>query len=103
MQKCTCCGQSFSWKEVWKANAFLYSPLTCKNCGTEHTVTFWTRLIMGVFIATLLTMINVFLNRYHLAVRYQIIFVCVYLVLMIVLFPYLARYKRSKNNTNEHS
>ncbi|MCM3004104.1 TIGR04104 family putative zinc finger protein [Priestia koreensis] len=103
MQKCTCCGQSFSWKEVCKASAFLYSPLTCKNCGTEHTITVWTRLLMGLFISIPMTSIIFFLDRYHLSIGYQIISIFLYLVLITLFFPYLARYKRSKNNTNEHS
>lgn len=44
MQKCDHCHTPFSWSEIYQSFVWTYNAIECRNCGTEHGITFLGRL-----------------------------------------------------------
>lgn len=91
---CKCCRYEFTWKEVQKAIRWTYKPLICKKCGTKHVVTKKTQNFFGIPLIILCGAVGVS----NIPVIIGASLLTIIIILAILLFPYIAKYKIKEEN-----
>jgi len=90
MQKCKKCSQQFGWKSIIKSIWLrLYAPIICDKCNTKHYADFSTKLIVAFSLY-----IPVLINKYvyNIFGYYSIIIYIIWIVAMICITPFIAKY-----------
>ncbi|MHC0038765.1 TIGR04104 family putative zinc finger protein [Pseudoneobacillus sp. C159] len=95
IQKCDNCGYQFTWMEIQKVSRVNYKPLVCCKCGTKHNVSIQTRLTLGLSTGIMVAISLFYLNNVSFGLG--ILFVILFSLAVIILFPYFARFKAYKN------
>lgn len=95
MQKCEKCSNQFGWKSIIKSIWLrLYAPIVCDSCGTKHYANFTSKLIVAFSLY-----VPVLVNNYVYSIfkNYSIIIYIIWIVIMICITPFFARYHIKSN------
>lgn len=98
IQECKKCSNKFTWKKIAKSTFGIwgYEPIKCDACNAMHYINITTRLLIGLSIV-----IPVFIPQIPGVVStfrgYCILIYILWVILMIGLIPFFARYN-IKNN-----
>jgi CXXC-20-CXXC protein len=98
LQKCGKCTEQFSWGRIYRSLwGWMYKPIKCKACGSEHQIT-----IRGRFANTFLTVVPMLLFV-NLLSPFDNIIVSIAAGLSIafmgsLLTPYLVTFKFDRQN-----
>lgn len=90
MQSCVNCGATLKYSQVLKSIGWFYHPVTCKQCGQVHNITFLSRFIVA-FLITLPMAIFMFAD-FKAIHRIGYYFLTAYII--FTLLPYFLKYKR---------
>lgn len=94
MQKCTECNQAFKWSQFFQSLWLAFRPVSCRNCGTVHTVAGASRLLATLMLLVPVVYIFIFMQNAGLAE----IFLPVALVIAAVsiTLPFVLKYDKQK-------
>jgi len=90
MQKCSTCGQKFSYKQLVDSIIKNYKPLSCTKCRESYTITIWSRLIVSILIVGLV-FTNLPLDQ-PLYIKLAVFLLLCAVILLIS--PLIVRYKK---------
>jgi CXXC-20-CXXC protein len=96
IQKCENCGTGFKYKSLLKSFWFGKGYVDCTNCGSQHSQIGISRVVFYVIIAILPIIFRksiVSLLSPNIILILLLYFI--YAVLIMVLIPYIIRYKLS--------
>ncbi|MGH4120397.1 TIGR04104 family putative zinc finger protein [Clostridium sp.] len=111
MKKCEKCSNQFTWKEIIKSIWIRsYGSIVCDSCNTEHQVAPITRLIIALSIALpplifnslfILRLLKFNLSNPFEAIISGIAVYLIWIILMMCITPFYARYKLKINNKSD--
>ena len=96
LQRCLSCKQPFTWIQIFTSLILGNKPITCKNCKTLHRIDSSTRTLMAILIVTIAVIIRIFISDTATLLLYLLIAYGI----MILLFPFLAKYIIPKKKSN---
>lgn len=96
LQKCFKCHHRFSWGKIFKSNIFMYKPIQCSQCGTEHRITFLSRIVAAVVLVLPMYFFGFYLGwQWHLPYGYAFLLVVSLGIISLLLLPFVQKYRRS--------
>ena len=94
MQKCTECKQKFKWSQFFISLWLAFQPVTCRNCGTEHTVANASRLLATLLL--LVPVIYIFVFMQNLELSEILVPVVSVIAIISAILPFVMKYERKK-------
>jgi len=90
MQKCSTCGQKFSYKQLIDSISKNYKPLSCTKCRETFTVSIWSRLIISFLIVGM-----VFVNfPWDQPLYVKLAVFLLHCAVILLISPFIVRYKK---------
>ncbi|NCU19088.1 TIGR04104 family putative zinc finger protein [Pallidibacillus pasinlerensis] len=98
MQKCNNCNTPFNWRIIFKSFWWIYKPIECDTCGTEHKITLFGRSTIAA-----MSILPIWIFGYILSPTDNIFVLAGIGLLMgiidFLLSPYIVRYKKMNKYT----
>ncbi|OMC89020.1 TIGR04104 family putative zinc finger protein [Viridibacillus sp. FSL H7-0596] len=93
LQKCDKCNTQFKWSIIFKSLFLAHRPIQCNQCGTEHRIIFFSRVILS-FLSVIPLWIFGFIisTQLSLSISYTFSIMIIYGVFLFLLLPYFAKY-----------
>ncbi|MGB3261949.1 TIGR04104 family putative zinc finger protein [Paenisporosarcina sp.] len=97
IQKCEHCTHRFSWRKIYKSNIFLYKPITCSQCGTEHRIRFISRIVASTMVVIPIYLVGFFLaSQWEISTGYTILSLVSIGIISTLIIPYMMKYQALK-------
>ncbi|MFJ8103476.1 TIGR04104 family putative zinc finger protein [Lysinibacillus sp. NPDC096212] len=96
LQKCDKCNTQFKWSKIIKSLFLAYSPIQCNQCGTEHRIIFFSRIILSLLSVLPLWLLGfIILTQLSSSISYtfSIMILSGVFLFLFLLFPFFAKYK----------
>ncbi|MFJ5564335.1 TIGR04104 family putative zinc finger protein [Lysinibacillus xylanilyticus] len=93
LQKCDKCNTQFKWSKIIKSIFLAYRPIQCNQCGTEHGIIFFSRIILSLLSVLPLCLFgSIISTQLSLSISYTVSIMILYCVFLVLLFPFFAKY-----------
>ncbi|WP_083446210.1 TIGR04104 family putative zinc finger protein [Viridibacillus arvi] len=94
LQKCDKCNTQFKWSKIIKSLFLSYRPIQCNQCGTEHRIIFFSRIILSLLSVLPLWLFGFIISpQLSLSISYTFPIIILYVVFLFLLFPFFSKYK----------
>jgi len=97
IQKCEHCTHRFSWSKIYKSNTYIYKPIKCSQCGTEHQVLFTSRIVASIMVVLPIYLFGFLIaSQWEISTGYTILSMVSIGLISTLILPYVMKYQAIK-------